>query len=1533
MQGNDKTRDELILEIAGLQAKYDALLAFVQKSSDVPTDEVHIHRLLDSRHRTLPDDTAPALIWTSGSNAECDYFNAEWLNFTGRSLRQELGNGWKEGVHPDDSLFCEQVYSRAFDRREPFHMEYRLRHNTGSYHWIIDFGIPRFNSDGVFLGFIGHCYDIDARKQQEYSLKFTQFAIDNLHYPVFWMNAEGDFVYVNKAGCESLGYNREELLAMTLQDIDPDYPIEMYKANWKILKQEKKQVLESVHRSRNGKVFPVEVHANYLEINGQEFNCVFTVDISRQKEVQEELKRRNEDLQLMITINNAANQNEELQTIVNLMAAQLKKTFNSHLISVHIPDPDRRRFRMVGNTIDHDLQKKIEKIIGRRIPEISLLMDQDHPFKEIEQTGRGILSIGKKEVVRRLSCYLQGSSWPLAVQKIVGAMLPALCELLKYRSSISVPLISRGETVGYFEIGSRDIMTAHDLSRIQNIADHLASVIVRFEYGRKLRESEERLSSAFSYAAIGMAFVGLDGKWLKVNPAITDMLGYTEEELLLKTFQDITHPDDLDADLRYVKEMVEGLIQTYQMEKRYFHKTGRIVWALLSVSLVHDHNGKPLHFISQIQDITTRKYAEEALRENERKFRTLYETMAQGVVYQDKSGAIIDANPAAERILGLTIGQMQGRTSIDPRWHAIQEDGSPFRGDEHPAMVTLKTGQMTNAIMGVFNPEIEQFRWINVKATPELRAGENDPFLVYTTFDDITDLKNAFDELARANDNLEIAVTDKTRDLLEINAFQKAILDNAPFAILTTDDQGTIRTVNPAGEQITGYSAGELIGKMKPFHFHDKEELQKKLGEISGIELLREDELFRIIMPSILGKVTEWTWVKKNGERFPVKISISSLSGPAGAFYGYMGLILDITKEKENLEALRESEERFFKMFQDHSAIMLLINPETGGIIQANTTACEYYGIDFSRTSKTIDDLLTPGQEEQEELAENNPPQQWNNFTSIHQLVKGTIRMVEVHSTPIEVKGKTLLFSIIHDVTERKIAESALRKSEAENRAIIRAVPDLMFRIHRDGTFLKVLSHNEMLLFRPEAEFIGRKVEDVMPSNLAELSRKASERAFSGSEMEQYEYSLPVGNTDHYFENRIIPISDDEALSIIRDITSRVQAQRELLEAKNEAEKANLAKSEFLSRMSHELRTPMNSILGFAQLLEMSELSPKQKKGVAHILNNGRHLLDLINEVLDIAGIEAGRQTLNSEIILLSGIIREVVENFLVTAGKRQIKIDYDHTIGTMHCVKADRLRLKQVLINLLNNAIKYNNAGGRITIHSEIRETTLQGTNCVRISVTDTGMGIRPEDIGKLFQHFERIGAERTETEGSGLGLMIVKKLTEAMGGSVGVESEPGKGSTFWVELPHSGCQGFAEILLRDQNWDVPEQFCHESNILYIEDNLSNVEFMEAILAQHRPGLRLVSTRLGSQTVSLAKKFLPGLILLDLDLSDMQGISVLEQILADDQIKNIPVIIVSADAMPNQINRLLNAGAKKYLIKPLDITLLLETIDLYIQE
>ena len=385
------------------------------------------------------------------------------------------------------------------------------------------------------------------------------------------------------------------------------------------------------------------------------------------------------------------------------------------------------------------------------------------------------------------------------------------------------------------------------------------------------------------------------------------------------------------------------------------------------------------------------------------------------------------------------------------------------------------------------------------------------------------------------------------------------------------------------------------------------------------------------------------------------------------------------------------------------------------------------------------------------------------------------------------------------------------------------------------------------------------------------------------------------------------------------------QRTRAMRQAQLSAEAANRSKSEFLSRMSHELRTPLNAVLGFSQLLELDELSGDQEQAVRQITKGGRHLLDLINEILDISQIETGKLALSPEALRVGDLIGESVELVQPLSVERGV-----HLLGSdlAMCdvyIFADRQRLKQILLNLLGNAIKYNREGGTVSI-----SCARPKSDTLRIQVTDTGPGIAPEHFGSLFTPFERLGAERTTVEGTGIGLALSHRLAEVMGGTLGVESTVGRGSTFWVDfkivegpvdrVERLGHLGAAAPVALTPASDLPA-------ILHIEDNLSNIQLIERVLAQ-RPGVRLIPAMQGRLGVELARQHRPVLVLLDLNLADISGEDVLRMLRDDPATAHTPVAIISADAMPRQAQRMLAAGATAYLTKPIDVRQLLELVD-----
>jgi two-component system sensor histidine kinase/response regulator len=402
-------------------------------------------------------------------------------------------------------------------------------------------------------------------------------------------------------------------------------------------------------------------------------------------------------------------------------------------------------------------------------------------------------------------------------------------------------------------------------------------------------------------------------------------------------------------------------------------------------------------------------------------------------------------------------------------------------------------------------------------------------------------------------------------------------------------------------------------------------------------------------------------------------------------------------------------------------------------------------------------------------------------------------------------------------------------------------------------------------------------------------------------------------------------------------IKSCLQGQREMyelatrqasLESTNEsiaravqaAEKASQAKSEFLSRTSHELRTPLNAILGFGQLLEVGGLGQEDRESVDQIMTAGRHLLRVINEVLDIAGIETGRRTLSVEPVRLTDAIGEASDLSRPLATRRNIDLQLE--LGScVDYVLADRQLLLQVLLNLLSNATKYNRDGGAVIVTCEPRSTGF-----VRIAISDNGPGIGADAQAKLFVPFERLSAAESGIEGTGLGLAVSKNFIEAMGGSIGVETAPGAGATFWIELRSAAVPEIqAELDSCTRSAGVLDT-SSVGKVLYIEDNLANLELVKRMLARF-PDIELFSTTRGENGLRLARERRPDLILLDLHLPDMSGGSVLRALRADAQTREIPVVMLTADATPGQAETLLAAGARRYLTKPIEYGQLLEAV------
>ncbi|MFL6663674.1 MAG: PAS domain S-box protein [Rhizobacter sp.] len=519
----------------------------------------------------------------------------------------------------------------------------------------------------------------------------------------------------------------------------------------------------------------------------------------------------------------------------------------------------------------------------------------------------------------------------------------------------------------------------------------------------------------------------------------------------------------------------------------------------------------------------------------------------------------------------------------------------------------------------------------------------------------------------------------------------------------------------------------------------------------------------------------------------------------------------------------------------------------------------------------------------------------------------------------------------------RRAAEQALRASEERLRQTFEMAAVGIAHITPDGRFVRANQRLCDTFGYSCDELLKLRVQDVTLPEDVEANRDFARRLLRGEPGGQpleKRYRQRNGNII-WVAYRAALVRDEAGapsyfIAVVEDITERKRTEAALLAARA-AERANAAKTEFLSRMSHELRTPLNAVLGFAQLLQMDSAHPltiEQKAKLQHIEDAGAHLLAMINDVLDLSRIESGGMTLAPETVALSALVQEAIA--LVATAARDHGVQLRVEPPPPDAVRADRaradhLRLRQVLVNLLSNAIKYNRPRGSVTVRWG---ATPEGDS-VQLQVADTGQGLTPSQRAHLFEPFNRLGAERSRIEGTGIGLVVTQRLVQLMGGRIDVDSEPGAGSAFTVTLPAAA----------DDPGDTPSAPQREPGqpggapagplrtVLYAEDNPMNVELVREVM-HLRPDCRLVIARNGREAIALAQRERPDLMLLDMHLGDMTGIDVMARLAEDPGLARVPCVALSADAMPAPIEAARQAGFAGYLTKPLDVAAFLRCVD-----
>jgi PAS domain S-box-containing protein len=1207
---------------------------------------------------------------------------------------------------------------------------------------------------------------------------------------------------------------------------------------------------------------------------------------------------------------------------------------------------------MVGVALDVTDRQSAQQELARSL---SLLR------ATLESTADGILVVDREGRIVTFN-RMMASLWRIPDELlasgddelVIGSVLDQLKDPDGFVERVQ-HLYSDLEASSFDVIEFTDGRTFERYSQPQKVGEEVVGRVWSFRDVTYRRLAEEELLRREAQLARTQAIAGL-GSWeWEVS---RDYIFWSDEmyriaglepqsvRITLDRYRDLVHPDDRERIWGILREALDNL-EPFSFEHRFVtpHAGVRTVHAVGEV-VVEDGS---VTVLGTAQDISDLRAAAEAVRISENRFRTVFEQFPFSIQIFAPDGRTVEVNEEWRRFFGLTPAALAAFNPLtDPQLEAIAPYVQrAFAGEtitvpaslfDPRAMVTGEPGPVQDG-EGWAGP-----RWVQAYMCP-VKQDDGSIREVLAVHQDITREREAEEILRRSNEELERLVSERTIELAETNALLEeeiaereraeeelrrksseleAIFRALPDSFVRLADDGTILETRTGMETDAGSVwPSEWAGRRLPSILPAAAAAQVEKA-LAGVR--KNARLARIEYSS-----------DEDGESRDFEVRLLPLSGTE-----IIAIIREITDRKEAERALKKREEHYRLLIENSSDVATILGPDGTNWYQSpSITGVLGYEPEELVGSKAFerihpDDL--DGARSALQRAVLNPGTAVSaEFRYRHK--NGEYRHLEARAKtllPNSAEAGVVINS--RDVTDRHHAERELQKREEHFRRLIENGSDLIQLIRTDGVITYTSPSAQRLLgYRPE-EMLGKSaVELVHPDNVASVDRARQAVAEHPGESLATEFRLLHRDGSwRVFEGvarTVLPDSDADGLVVnARDITERKSFEEALRRAMDEAqaaretaERANRAKSEFLSRMSHELRTPLNSVLGFAQVISRKEIPADQRKAIDHILKAGRHLLNLINEVLDIARIESNRQALSLEPVQLRSAVSEALNLIHPLAAERGCVIE-ECEIDDGWYVRADRQRLTQVLLNLLSNAVKYNHPGGRVSLGCE----KVEGADPprLRVRVSDTGIGIPADSMGELFTPFARLGAEQTGVEGTGLGLALSLRLVQAMDGALTAESEVGVGSTFTVELPlvNSPLQAWAPegvgALARPARTRG-----QPATLLYVEDNLANLALIETVLSA-RPEIRVLPALQGQIGVELAAEHRPDVILLDLHLPDISGQEVLRRLQADERTRDIPVVIVSADATADSIRRLEAAGASTYLTKPIDVDAFLGVIE-----
>lgn len=1044
-------------------------------------------------------------------------------------------------------------------------------------------------------------------------------------------------------------------------------------------------------------------------------------------------------------------------------------------------------------------------------------------------------------------------------------------------------------------------------NEVNGVILQLLNVTDRIEAEYKLA-FQEKLSNAFVESTTAlMVAVNNDGKIVLFNKACENITHYQASEILNRYFwEQLLVPEEIES----VKAVFQDLKNTNLPNEHvnyWCDKEGNRHLIHWSNSVVKDENNVLQYVVSVGIDITQLMAAQDELRRSEEKLLEAqaaakigtwdWEIKQNKLYWSDEVFKIFDvSNTPGERIFTNTF-----ESFIE---HVYRDDQEIVRQAVQASLKDINKPYHVSHRVSTLDGEIR-----HVEETGKVDFEDGKPVRMLGVVQD---------------------VTQRYLQEREINQF-KYTLDQTLDCVYMFDAESLHFTyVNEGAKNQVGYSAKELLS-LHPYDInpeYSRKTFQRK------IKPLLEDQLPALSFETI--------HQNKQGQRIPVEIFLQYIQmeeAPAK----FIAIVRDISEQKKAFQLL-QTQSRIIDQIHDS-----VISTDLEGFITSwNKGAEKMFGYSADEVLRKHISFVYP--REEHDFLQNNvilPLRQEGEYEIESRMIResgeefwGHLSLSMLYDEDHSAMG---MIGYTMDITDRKKAEAELKESEylLEQAQRIAKVGHWKLRPSIDEF---QVSEQLIRIFELNSGKVSlEQLLNVMSVEDKNETYHLVERSVKFGESWSKEVKLILASGNKKWIQASCEIIKDEVGSVIelvgvvQDITEikhyRMRLEdlveertAEMKAAKDEAERANRAKSEFLSRMSHELRTPLNAILGFVQLLSIDKrfaLTEMQKDSVNEIELASRHLLHLVNDILDLSGIESGYLQLNIQDVEINPLVGTCIKQVKSLAMEKKVTLNLESE--SHYHVRADQTRLKQVMLNLLSNAIKYNREGGSVNVKHE------QQNGCLTITVQDTGVGIPEQELARLFKPFERLDSTSSTVEGTGIGLALAKKLVESMHGKIGVESTLGKGSNFWFEIPLSEANDSVDSRIDTETAAFHNpSFVAQKRVLYIEDNAANLRLIKKIISM-REDLLLMTAGTAEEGLALVKEHRPDLVLLDLNLPGMNGFEALQILKADEQTENIPVFAISANAMQHDIDYGKSVGFDEYLTKPINLAEFFAKIDQYL--